>query len=286
MNRVVRERIGQMLEAEIEDVVPVSGGDINRAFRVSTATVDFFVKTNTTQFPQMFSKELAGLDRLRATNTLEVPTSKLCGEADGNQFLVLTWIESARSAPDYWERLGQGLACLHRTVEDQYGLSQDNYIGSLQQRNTWMASWPEFFGQRRLLPQLQMGLRSGALPSSLLRQAEKLIAKLTGLLPECPESSLLHGDLWSGNVMTGASGEPVVIDPAVYFGHREVELAFTHLFGGFPQTFYAAYDSVWATEAGFTERRDLYNLYPLLVHANLFGGHYVTRVTSVIRRFV
>lgn len=275
-----------MLEAEIEDVVPVSGGDINRAFRVSTATVDFFVKTNTTQFPQMFSKELAGLDRLRATNTLEVPTSKLCGEADGNQFLVLTWIESARSAPDYWERLGQGLACLHRTVEDQYGLSQDNYIGSLQQRNTWMASWPEFFGQRRLLPQLQMGLRSGALPSSLLRQAEKLIAKLTGLLPECPESSLLHGDLWSGNVMTGASGEPVVIDPAVYFGHREVELAFTHLFGGFPQTFYAAYDSVWATEAGFTERRDLYNLYPLLVHANLFGGHYVTRVTSVIRRFV
>ncbi len=286
MNTTIRERIGQTLGLQIEAVKPVSGGDINDAFRIVTPMADFFAKTNTAQFPEMFAKEVAGLELLRDSGAVDVPTANHCGEVDGYQYLVLEWIESARPAHDYWERLGSGLAELHRTKETKFGLNQHNYIGSLVQENAWVATWPEFFGQQRLQPQLRLGLRAGVLPKSLVKSSDALLSKLGRLLPERPEASLLHGDLWGGNVMVGSSGEPIVIDPAVYYGHREMELAFTHLFGGFPSSFYAAYDHAWPIDSGFAERRDLYNLYPLLVHANLFGGHYVNRVASVIGRFV
>lgn len=261
---------------------PVGGGCINEAFQARLGGRTIFLKMNRACPPGMFSAEAAGLRALRATGTLRVPEPLAWSDDSG--FLVLEYIDAGHA--DVGQSLGRGLAALHRAgVAEAYGFEGDNFIGSLPQANPASASWPEFFGQHRLQPQLVRARDSGALSSGDVQVLEAVVRRLPELVPARPAAALMHGDLWGGNYLVDAHGAPVLIDPAVYRGHREVELAFTELFGGFGRRFYAAYDEAWPLEPGYRERRDLYNAYPLLVHVNLFGGGYRGQLMSAVRRY-
>jgi protein-ribulosamine 3-kinase len=210
-------------------------------------------------------------------NALRVPEVVAVGE----NFLLLEWLERGNASDQSETRLGEGLAALHQHTAPTYGLDHLNFIGSLPQINTPKTTWAEFYGECRIRPQMDIARRNGELSPVLENLLNSVIAKLPDHLPET-RPSLLHGDLWRGNVMTLANGQPAVIDPAVYYGNPEVELAFTELFGGFSARFYTAYGKL---DAGYPERKNLYQLYPLMVHMNLFGGGYTSQVHSVARRY-
>jgi fructosamine-3-kinase len=186
-----------------------------------------------------------------------------------------------------FEALGRQLAMLHRATAPAYGLDHDNYLGIMPQLNSWMESWAAFFRERRLRVQVELARRKGHLSGQRARRMERLLDQLdTWLGGHTPPSSLLHGDLWGGNVLAGPGGAPALIDPAVSYGDREAELAYTALFGGFPAAFYRAYDEAWPLPDGWQERRDLYNLYHLVNHLNHFGERYGEAVDVVLRQYV
>jgi fructosamine-3-kinase len=199
---------------------------------------------------------------------------------------VLEWIEARGSKSGAAEALGEQLAQQHRTPGEAYGLDHDNYLGSNQQINQPTSSWIEFFRDRRLGFQTELAQRNGYLTARRAARLERLIARLANWIDEsiCMPS-LLHGDLWGGNFLAGPNGEPVLIDPAVYYGDREAEMAFTELFGGFGTKFYAAYNAAWPLAPGYADRRDLYNLYHLLNHLNLFGEGYGGSVDAILQRY-
>lgn len=271
----------------IRDFDFASGGCINNGGRIATSDGDYFLKWNDRAgFPGMFEAEAKGLSLLRAaTSSLIVPKVAHAGQAETFQFLLMEYIADGRRGPAYWQQLGAGLAVLHRSSADYYGLDHDNYIGSLSQFNKPSGSWVKFFVEQRLQVQLQLAIDNKALAESSVRKFEKLFEIIPGILPE-EAPALLHGDLWSGNVMTSPEGKPCLIDPAVYFGHREVDLAMTQLFGGFDATFLESYREAYPLMPGFEERLRLYNLYPLLVHVNLFGGGYVRQVLHELEAFL
>ena len=259
-----------------------SGGCINNAVRLQTAEGDFFIKWNEdAQLENMFAIEAKGLSLLRAASPLFVPEVLGTGKASEKHFLLLEYVDSHRKSGDYWEQLGQGLAEQHQKVSPGYGLDHSNYIGRLVQKNGVLPSWIEFFIAHRLKVQAGLAFYNGLVHQSFMDRMEKLYEQLPMLLVDGP-ASLLHGDLWSGNIMSNAQGLPTLIDPAVYYGHREIELAFTQLFGGFEARFYAAYHEAYPLEPGFEDRAAIYNLYPLLVHANLFGHSYLSGVEQVL----
>lgn len=264
----------------------VGGGDINDAECVTTDRGKLFVKHNRPSLLGMFQAEKSGLELLADGSELRIPEVVLCGSTSRRAYLVLEWMDQGPRRGDFDERLGHGLAAQHRRTAERFGLDSDNFIGSLPQCNDKSDSWCEFFGSRRIGAQLTLAEKGGALSSRALEAGWRLVDRMPTLVPDDPEPSLLHGDLWGGNYLTGPGGEPVLIDPAVYCGHREIELAFTELFGGFSPAFYDAYNEAWPLDSAYADRRDLYNLYPLLVHANIFGGQYATRVHSVIRRYL
>ena len=233
----------------------------------------------------MFGAEARGLSLLDRSHSLKVPSVVHHADAGDFQFLLMEYIEGRRRIDTYWERFGLGLAALHKNSSIVFGLDHDNYIGSLPQRNNPSASWIEFFTQERLNSQLQKAIEGGRFDYSVVNKFERLFSKLPALLPEEPPS-LLHGDLWRGNIMTTSEGKPCIIDPAVYFGHREVDLAMTQLFGGFDSLFLESYNRTFPLTPGYEERVDIFNLYPLLVHVNLFGGGYRSQVVSILDRFV
>jgi protein-ribulosamine 3-kinase len=270
----------------IVDFTFASGGCINRAGRLTTSSAVYFLKWNDLQkFPLMFEAEAKGLSLLRGSNALKIPEVIYSGNAGAFQFLLLEYIEEARKDRNYWKRFGSSLAALHASTSNEFGLDHDNYIGSLPQQNESSSSWTDFFSERRLGVQLQIARDARKIDHTLLGKFDAMIQKLPSLLPERPPS-LLHGDLWSGNVMTASPGLPCLIDPAVYYGDREIDLAMTQLFGGFDEAFLGSYQEVHQLEAGYQDRFKLYNLYPLLVHVNLFGRGYISQVVSTINRFV
>ncbi|CCH56326.1 Fructosamine/Ketosamine-3-kinase [Fibrisoma limi BUZ 3] len=263
----------------------LSGGDINMAARVFSSEGVFFVKWNQTPASNtMFETEAWGLDLLRRTDALFIPRVIGYGQQLDKSYLILEYIESGQLQKNYWENLGQSLALLHSHTQPKFGLAFDNYIGSLPQSNTPTASGFDFFFDQRLLPQAGMALYKGLLPKEMYDALLRLRERLPDLLPS-ERPALLHGDLWSGNVLVTEDGQPALIDPAVYYGFREAELAFTKLFGGFDQRFYDAYDESFPLEDGFDERISIYNLYPLLVHTNLFGSGYVSGVERILKQF-
>ncbi len=276
----LREAVGGNLH--IQRLIPVYGGDINQSFRIQTNRGDFFVKINDAQiFPGMFEKEADGLNRLAATGNVQVPEVVATGRSGDLQFLILQYIEKSKPAPDFWEKFGSSLAEMHRHTQRHYGLEYDNYIGSLIQINTEDSSWVNFFIQNRLRAQLNMAINKNLVDVDCIEGFEKLFDRLHKLLPvEFPH--LLHGDLWSGNFLSGPGGQAVIIDPAVYYGHREMDLAMTLLFGGFDDRFYAAYNEAFPLLPGWEERMPIYQLYPLLVHLNLFGGSYYDRICQIL----
>lgn len=264
---------------------PVGGGCINEALRIDCARGPLFLKWRRGGPADMFGLEAAGLGLLRGTGIVQVPAVLGFGTAGGHHYLLMEYLESTGPAADYWEDMGRRLARMHREVQaPRYGLEQDNYIGSLPQPNRPAGDWTAFFIEQRLEPLVRRAAGEGLLDPSGVRHFQALYGRLPGLLPVQPPS-LLHGDLWAGNVMTGPDGKAWLIDPAVYYGNREIELAFTRMFGGFAPEFYRAYQETWPLEPGFGERVGLYNLYPGLVHLVLFGSAYLPAIDSTLRRF-
>lgn len=299
---ILYQHLGQPVE--VLDTQFLSGGDINTAARVFSSEGVFFVKWNharssdaARQTPDgqaaegrdLFIAEAAGLDRLRQTQTVRVPELVGYGQQGDKAYLILEFIEQEPGGlqgalPAYWTQLGHQLAELHAYTQPQFGLDQANYIGSLPQRNQLTDNGYTFFFEQRLLPQAGQALYNGLLSKQTYEALFRLRDRLPDLLP-AERPALLHGDLWSGNVLITEAGQPALVDPAVYHGFREAELAFTHLFGGFDSHFYGAYAELFPLEPRFSERIPIYNLYPLLVHVNLFGAGYVPGVERVLKQF-
>jgi fructosamine-3-kinase len=258
----------------------LGGTSLNGTWRLDLGSERYFVKTQAAARLPMLEAEADGLRELARPGAVRVPAPVACASADGSAFLVLEWLDLARGGRD--AALGAALAQLHRTTAETHGWHRDNTIGTTPQDNTRSADWPAFFRDRRIAPQLALAARNGH-RGRLQRDGERLLAALPLLLAgHAPVASLLHGDLWSGNAARVASGEPVIFDPAVYFGDRETDLAMTRLFGGFGADFYAAYSAAWPPEAGHAVRRTLYNLYHVLNHLNLFGGGYGAQAEAMI----
>ncbi len=266
----------------VQRLEPVGGGDINEAYRVHTREgATFFLKRNPHAPADMFAREAEGLQALRAApQGPTVPEPYLWGP----DYLVLEDLRPARRRPDYWPRFGRALAHVHQVHGPAFGFEHDNYIGLTPQPNPWTQDGYAFFAQHRLLYQARLAHRRGLLPAADVRAVERLAARLPELVPPQPPS-LLHGDLWSGNALTDARGDPAIIDPAAYYGWAEADLAMTALFGAFPEAFYRAYQEVRALEPGWRDRFPIYNLYHLLNHLNLFGGGYLGSVRHILRRF-
>jgi len=264
-------------------VTPISGGSINNAYIINFRETKFFIKTNHTSVSvEMFKREWQGLDLLRNTNTLSLPSLFGAG-ADGDEaFLVMEWIESGRRSDNFFELFGTELAMLHKNSASAYGLPNDNYIGTLIQSNCKHRSGCDFFIHERLEPMVKLALETGLLTIPEADMFQHLYRIVPDIIPEDPPS-LLHGDLWSGNFMTGPDGKAWLIDPAVYYGHREADLAMTRLFGGFSEEFYAAYNNTFPLEYEWESRVHLFNLYPLLVHLNLFGKGYLQPVRNALQ---
>jgi fructosamine-3-kinase len=199
------------------------------------------------------------------------------------EYLLLEYIQPSPKTRGYWEKFGESLAALHLNTSTHFGLDHNNRIGRLPQINTPNKSWKSFFVECRLLPQIE--LAAGLIPSGLRRDLEKLIDNLENILVD-EDPALIHGDLWSGNVLAGAEEEVVLIDPAVYYANREIELAFTKLFGGFADSFYRSYNAIFPIKSEFEERAEVYNLYPLLVHLNMFGLSYLGAIKEILRKFI
>lgn len=266
---------------------PVSGGDINDAFRTTLEDGSVvFVKTNASADPAMFPAEARGLAFLAEARALRVPRvlAVSSGAPAEPAFLVLEYLEPGRAAPGHEELLGRGLAELHRAGAPCFGADHDNFIGRLPQDNRPARTWAEFYGERRLRPQLALAVDAGRATRKMVEGVERLLARLDGVTGPDESPSRLHGDLWGGNVHRDDRGEPCLIDPAVYGGHREVDLAMMRLFGGFSARTFAAYEETWPTPPGSADRVPLYQLYPLLVHVNLFGGGYVQSVENALER--
>jgi protein-ribulosamine 3-kinase len=262
----------------------VSGGCINNAVIVDTDRGQFFLKWHSAIPPDMFAKEAMGLQLLAKPNIIKIPEVIGYGSLDGRHFLVIECIRSAGQANRFWENFGRALADLHHQSSDYFGLDHNNYIGKLPQTNTPTDNWIDFFIDQRLEAQLLLAIENNLVKTDFINMYRKFYDRLPQLLPT-EKPSLLHGDLWSGNFMIGADGEACLIDPAVYYGHREIELAFTTMFGGFDSAFYLAYQSSWPLEPGWRERFEIYNIYPSMVHANLFGASYLYEVMAVLRRY-
>lgn len=285
--RTIETILGKKINKKlhIRRVAPISGGSINLAGRVDTTAGIFFLKANDAfKYPGMFEKEARGLDVLRTANAVKIPKVILTGEEEGQSFLILEFIESRSRNKDFWAQFGSSLAELHRNTNQRFGFEEDNYIGSLVQSNKQYNRWLDFFVEERLDKQLQLAIVTGRMNTTDDALFRKLYMHLDSLIPIEPPS-LLHGDLWNGNFMTGNDGEAWLVDPAIYFGHREMDLAMSKLFGGFEQEFYDSYSSEFPLAPGFDDRVDIHNLYPLMVHVNLFGGSYIQQVRSILKRY-
>lgn len=264
---------------------PAHGGCINHGGCLHTTSGDFFLKWNeTAHLNRMFATEAKGLALLRATRAIYVPEVIATEDLGEYQYLLLEYVGQQAGRHDYWKILGQQLAAVHSVHASSSGLDHDNYIGSIPQPNDQCDSWPQFFERTRIAPLLQQAIAKGIAPPKWSSQFDKLFAKLPAILPN-DAPSLLHGDLWTGNVIPNMLGAPCLIDPAVYYGHREVDLAMTRLFGEFDPSFYNAYQEAYPLQPGFKERVNIYNLYPLLVHLHLFGTTYITPIQSTLNAF-
>ncbi|OFY63201.1 MAG: hypothetical protein A3H98_14415 [Bacteroidetes bacterium RIFCSPLOWO2_02_FULL_36_8] len=271
---------------KILSVTAMGGGCINECAVLKTGNGTFFIKWNRSKyFPEMFLKEVKGLTILRRANCISVPEVIACGNAGDDDYLILKSIFSSERKRNFWENFGLSLANIHRNHSEKFGLDHDNYIGSLVQYNEFRNNWVDFFIEQRLSKQIKLAFDKKNISDNTVKKFQKLFPKLKDIFP-VENPSLLHGDLWNGNFMSGPDGYAWLIDPAVYYGHREAELAFTKLFGGFEYEFYTSYQNNFPLEPGFDERYDVYNLYPLMVHVNLFGGGYLSSVEGILNRYV
>jgi fructosamine-3-kinase len=275
--------IGRGLGSSVADAHRLGGGDINEAFSVSLADGRrVFVKSNRRAAPDMFEAEARGLAWLAEANAIRIPRVLAVGSG-GDSFLALELIEPARSTMRAFdEHLGRGLANLHRAGAPSFGLERANYIGSLPQSNRSHATWAEFYRSERLAPMIARAFERGDIPKALRSRLDLVLERIEVLVGPAEPASRLHGDLWGGNLHRDCDGEPVLIDPAVYGGHREIDLAMMRLFGGFSEKVFDAYAEAFPLAEGAPDRVPLYQLYPLLVHVNLFGSSYTSGVARAV----
>lgn len=285
----LEEALRGALGTAVATTRPLSGGDINDACEVELVGGQrVFLKTNRHAPPSMFPAEARGLAWLGAARALRVPQVLAVsdGRAGEPSFLVLELLTPGRKQRNFDEQLGRGLARLHRFGAPSFGLGYDNFIGSLPQGNRAHGAWADFFWSERLEPQLKLAVSSGRASARLREGFARLAPELARLVGPSEPPSRLHGDLWSGNLHVDEVGAPCLIDPAVYGGHREMDLAMMRLFGGFSEGVFRAYEEEWPLAPGHAERVALYQLYPLLVHVNLFGGSYAASVERSLARYV
>ncbi len=283
----------RILAAPLQSIENISGGDINQARLIKTestnsehASSTYFLKMNSLpQSLHMFETEAKGLRLLQLSKSISTPEIIGLDEVDGVAFLLLTYIPPAPKTDTFWQNFGHSLALLHRDhTHSHFGLDHHNYIGSLVQQNNYEADWVSFFVNQRISPQLKMAVDSGKMNTHHIKGFDQVFNKLNFLLPKEP-ACLTHGDLWSGNFLANNQEEVELIDPAVSYAHREMDMAMTYLFGGFNPIFYAAYQTTYPLDKGFADRVEIYQLYYLLVHVNLFGGSYVQSVERILQKF-
>ena len=286
----LREALRSLFDAGMKTANRISGGDINDAYELILTTGDrVFMKSNIRSNASFFTAEAEGLGAIARTGAIGTPRVLGYGTDNDRAFLILEFITEKNRASDYWETFGRQLAQMHTAETKEYvtggayGFNSDNYIGYSKQINTPHSDWIGFFRDCRLDPQFRAAEKY--FDSSECKRINRLLERLDTLLTEPEHPSLLHGDLWSGNFMTGDDGNAWIIDPAVYVGHAEADIAMTELFGGFSESFYAAYCEVAPMQAGYEDRRDLYNLYQLLNHLNMFGGSYLASVIRIVKRY-
>lgn len=264
----------------IQHTQSVGGGCINQAYQITDGDQTFFLKLNQATQVAMFEAEAKGLKEIYDSQTVRVPRPLAWGTAEGTAYLVMEWLDLGGGGEAGWQQLGQNLAALHRVTSPQgFGWSQSNTIGATPQPNPWTQSWAEFFREHRLHHQFQLAQRRGG---HFPRRRDLLVALPQLLASHHPAPALVHGDLWSGNAAITQGGEPVILDPAPYYGDREVDLAMTELFGRFPTAFYQGYNKAYPLDQGYGVRKPLYNLYHVINHFNLFGGGYEAQANRLI----
>ncbi len=290
INETIKNVVENLLSMEVGDKVVVQsfhpyGSSISTSFRIDTNRGSYFIKTNQkSRFPEMYEAEERGLKVLADADCFRVPEVFAVGQSGNNSFILMEFLEEVPRAKNLFENFGRDLAKLHRVSWKAFGLAHSNYIGSLRQTNAPRGKWVPFFIEERLQPMLKMAVDSRKLEGSITVRFEKLYKKIEDLIPDEP-ASLLHGDLWSGNFIS-LGEKAAILDPAVYYGNREMDIAMSRLFGGFPEDFYKSYSSEFPLLPGWEDRVDLYNLYPILVHVNLFGSDYISRLKYNLARFV
>lgn len=283
----IRTVLQNEFNIEIQTDQSVSGGSINRSHKLETDQGTLFLKWNQSSPDDFFEAEAKGLDLLKSADSgLRIPSVMAWKKPETGTpgFLLMEYIAEGSGTTSDSFHFGEKLAKLHSTQVENFGLSYDNYIGSLSQQNGEYDDWNTFFIKKRINPQLKMAIDSGKLNQRLLANWKRLMSQLDDLLPPT-KPCLVHGDLWGGNYLFDENGNCLLIDPAVYYGHPEMDLAFTRMFGGFSNSFYEGYESVNPLPANFSERIPIYNMYPLLVHINLFGGHYISQFQHFINKF-
>jgi fructosamine-3-kinase len=280
--QVITVTLGPM--AQVKSASLIAAGNHNQGVRLDTSEGIFFLKLNFDHEKDILAKEAEGLQKLRKSTFLKVPETFGLGRVGDYNYLLSEFIPSSRQQLDYWENLGLGLAQLHLNTSRLFGFGSDNYIASLHQKNHQFDSWLSFFIEQRLEPMLGKAYFDRLIPLDFLKKFQAIYPRLDSIFPK-EKPALLHGDIWSGNVICDREGLPCLIDPAVYYGHREMDIAFSRLFGGFDSRFYEAYDSIVPLEPDFESRMGIYNLYPLLVHLNLFGTAYLPGIEKIVKRF-
>ena len=284
MNEIL-ERL-KNLNLQIENVYPVKGGDLNDCFRIESFTHKYFLKLNTAQnFPNLFLKEVRGLQAIAETNLFNNPKIISVGETDNDfQYLILEWIEKGEANFTNWSEFGERLAKLHQNTNDTFGWEEDNYIGIILQPNQYKSSWKDFYANSRILPMIKLLADKKILKNKDIKAAEKICLEIDNFFPN-EKPALLHGDLWNGNIIPRSNGEITLIDPATYYGHREMDLAMADLFGGFDDAFFDTYNEIFPIENDFEERKQIAQLFPLLVHALLYEGYYIDDVQAILKKF-
>lgn len=286
METILQERLSQTtgIVGKIH-LQSIGGGSINQTFRAACGNKQFFCKINSaTKFPHLFSKEKNGLRYLEKQHLVKTPAVIDCFEKEGWQVLVLDWITEGERTDRFWRLFGEQLASLHLVTADEYGFTEDNYMGSVPQSNRPHKSWIQFFTSERLSPMVRRCADKHLLGKEHLRQFEAIENKLPGIFEE-EKPSLVHGDLWSGNFLCDQDASPVLIDPAACFCHRSVDLGMTVLFGGFEKTFYEAYHHHFPFPPRHREQWAVCNLYPLLIHLFLFGTGYLPQIERTLKQF-
>ncbi|QKY71128.1 fructosamine kinase family protein [Lentibacillus sp. CBA3610] len=269
----------------IEQAKRIAGGSINESYFAKTNNGQYFIKYHSDAPDRFFELEAKGLDLIRETNSIAVPNVFAFSDEKQNAFLVMEWVEGTRAADTDW-KLGDAIAEMHHASGEKHGFDYHTFIGSLPQPNGLFSSWLEYYRDRRLGAQLQLGIDRGMMPGKRRDRMETLLEKLDKWVPANVEPSYLHGDLWGGNWLAGPGGEPNVIDPSFLYGDRHFELAFTEVFGGYSNEFYRAYQERFPLSPDYEDIKPLYQLYYLLAHLNMFGEPYGRSVDTILKRYV